>query len=273
VTVPYGRVPPPWWTANVDDTGPLPHDPTSETTRLIRVAHASAKRRYEEADAVAEAIIDQARQEAHELLHRAEADAELQRNQARRVLADAQEQAAELVAEAEQRARRVLSGARQDALNHAGQVSRTLEARANEVIEAERATLRRLHDARRALSVLIEALAGADPVLGPTVEILQLAVDARMNAEPPPTAGTDAGAAVAADPSGDGHAGHDHDPAAPMVRSAVARAMEAACAPAGADAPDGYPPVSNILSEITDLVTAITDEQPAPSGPLRPDVT
>src|SRR6266540_4289675 len=78
VSVPHDRVPPPppWWTPSGDDTGPLPHDPTSETTRLIRVAHASARRRYEEADGIAEAIIGQARQEAAELVREAETDAE-----------------------------------------------------------------------------------------------------------------------------------------------------------------------------------------------------
>jgi DivIVA domain-containing protein len=262
----------------------------AEAARILRAAHVSATIRQEEADAVAEAIVEQARQEADELLRRAEADAEHQRDRARRVLVAAQEEADTLVAQAEKRARLVLSGARQDALNHVQQVSRNLEARADQLIEAERTTLARLNEARRDLSALIETLAGAEPVLGPTVEILRLAVDARTHGGPTATVPPGAARPPGSDPADD----PDH-PVARMVRAAVARAVEAAAAGAegvgaGTEADDdgggegGDPmaeaeagpgpgdapadvPITTILSEITDIITGITDEPGEPGEP------
>jgi len=140
------------------------------------------------------------------------------------VLAAAQEEAQARLADAESRARRVFKGARQDALNHAHQVSTTLEARADQLVEAEQSTLQRLNETRRQLSKLIEELAGADPVVGPTVEILRLAVEARASGQPaligsPPEI---------LDEAPEGRGEETQHPVARMVRSAVARAMDAA---------------------------------------------
>jgi DivIVA domain-containing protein len=237
--------PPPTWGRGQPETAPGP-DLTFDNTRILR-AHVSASLRQEaeldqdaeailehakaeaeetttQAEADAEELLARAEAEADELLTQAETDAEQQRDRARRVLAAAQEEAQALIAEAEARALRVLKGARQDALNHAQQVSTTLEARADQLVEAEQGTLQRLNEARRQLSKLIEELAGADPVVGPTIEILRLAVDARTTGEPsmaaPPATVTEI---PAIEPDDDA----DH-PVSQMVRAAVARAVAAA---------------------------------------------
>jgi DivIVA domain-containing protein len=218
-----------------------PDDPAFEADRIMRAAHVSAASRQEEADAVAKVIVEQARLAADELRGRAEADAEQQRDRARRVLVAAQEEAAALVAEAEKKARRVMGGARQDALNHAQQVSHTLEVRAEELIAAEKTTLGRLNEARRELSALIEALAGAEPVLGPTVEILRLAVDARTAGEASiAPALASGGVPTPRRPGGPDATDTAEPPGARMVRAAVARAQEAAT-PAGAAPPPPSP--------------------------------
>jgi DivIVA domain-containing protein len=277
---------PPWTRGTpVEPTPTSPgNDPTLETAaRILRAASVSATIRQEEADAAADAIVDNARQEADELLRRAEADAEQQRDRARRVLVAAQEEARQLVEDAERRARRVLSGARQDALNHAQQVSVTLEARAEQLREAEQTVLTRLNETRLQLSALIEELAGAEPVVGPSVEILHLAVDARTNHEPsvvapaPPAAARPRPAAVEPPDAR----------VARMVRAAVTRAMDAGLPvpTAPLDAPGTValaeaPPAVNgtgvdaaqdaeldeILSEIADIITDIADEPSASEG-------
>jgi DivIVA domain-containing protein len=167
-------------------------------------------------------FVEQHRSDAGGLLRQAEVEAEHLREQARRTLAAAQEEARSVVTDAEARARRVLKGARQDALNHAQQVSTTLEARAEQLVEAEHGTLQRLNEARRELSKVIEELAGAEPVVGPTIEILRLAVDARTTGEPSLTG-------PSPEPLKPADAGEPADhPVNTMVRAAVARAMDAA---------------------------------------------
>jgi DivIVA domain-containing protein len=225
--------PPPTWSHGSADHAP--GSPPFDNTRILR-AHLTASLRQEaELDTDAEAIlerarqesvdiVDQARQEADELLGDAEAEAEHLREKARRMLAAAQEEAGSVVTEAEARARRVLKGARQDALNHAQQVSTTLEARAEQLVEAEQGTLQRLNETRRQLSKVIEELAGAEPVVGPTIEILRLAVDARTTGEPSLTGSPET--PVELDPADTGDPS-DH-PVSTMVRAAVARAMDAA---------------------------------------------
>jgi DivIVA domain-containing protein len=277
---------PPWTRgAPVEPAPTSAADPAFEAAaRILRAASVSATIRQEEADAAADAIVDNARQEAAELVRRAEGEAEQQRDRARRVLVAAQEEARTLVDDAERRARRVLSGARQDALNHAQQVSATLETRANQLIEAEQTMLARLNETRLQLSALIEELAGAEPVVGPTIEILHLAVDARTTGEPSRAA--PARPRPRARPAPAGPPGHR---VARMVRSAVTRAMDAAlpapedldvaptvaafaeAAPAAGEAPaggvagdGGDAELTEILSEIDEIITDIADEA-APS--------
>jgi DivIVA domain-containing protein len=276
---------PPWTRgAPVEPTPTSPgNDPTLETAaRILRAASVSATIRQEEADAAADAIIDNARQEADELLRRAEADAEQQRDRARRVLVAAQQEARQLVDDAERRARRVLSGARQDALNHASQVSTTLETRAEQLREAEQGVLARLNETRLQLSQLIEELAGAEPVVGPTIEILQLAVDARTTGEPSLMVPSPTPPAV--EPRSRPERAEPPDArVARMVRAAVTRAMDAGLPGAAAlhaplpvagavvtvesprgDGGDDDAELTDILSEIADIITDIADE-PAPS--------
>jgi DivIVA domain-containing protein len=272
---------PPWTRGAPVEPAPTPtspgNDPTLETAaRILRAASVSATIRQEEADAAADAIVDHARQEADELLRRAETDAEQQRDRARRVLVAAQEEARKLVDDAERRARRVLSGARQDALNHATQVSATLEARAEQLRDAEQTVLTRLNETRLQLSALIEELAGAGPVVGPTIEILHLAVDARTNHEP-------SLAAPAPVPPPRPRPAPVEPPdarVARMVRSAVTRAMDAGLPAPGtpleappavaavdvlpAESADDDAELDEILSEIADIITDIADE-PTPS--------
>jgi DivIVA domain-containing protein len=279
--------PPPWARSSGAGPGaliggPSPADPTFEAARIVREAKRSAAILQGEAEESAAAIIEQARQDAaaieeqarqdaDELLSRAAEEGEELRDKARRVLVDAQEEARQHYADAERRARRLLRGAKQDALNHAQKVSLTLEARTNQLLEAEQTILARLNETRLQLSDVIEALAGAEPVVGPTVEILRLAVDARAAGEPSLPASSETASASEPDEADDApppdapsaDAAPPDDGVARMVHAAVTRARESAAALSTGEMP--------VITAATATAVAEPDTAIAPDDGTAPE--